>query len=274
MRSAAMALQGHAYVRTSNLTLDYMRFVPLPLTRTPAGRHVQWNTLTLAGLGVRPAQAEECLPAQPGRGRQPEPGLFGVVLDHGSLNGEPSHAAARGPAGPSAPAGSAAPCGARPGVPYRLVYQVEVLLVGTERLLKEPLLHGGPDVRAWGRRPGGGRCLSSGREPQTTLPFRLPAPSSENVPSLLPRPVSAASRTTLTKTLAGGDCDCAVPTLLPQQLGSHWLTSQAGVGRAASRLQRCWAPSIADPATFAPSWPAASPSRLGRVHGKRWARGR
>ena len=62
------------------------------------------------------------------------------------------------PAGPSAPAGLSC-VGRGPGAPYRLVYQVKVLLVGTERLLKEPLLHGGPDVRACGEMAKRGKTL-------------------------------------------------------------------------------------------------------------------
>lgn len=80
-----------------------------------------------------------------------------------------------------------------PRPPHRLVYQVEVLLVGTERLLKEPLLHGCPDVRTYRRdgQEGAGR-LSSGTtamaDIQSHLLSQLLLPSTDYVPSFLLSP--------------------------------------------------------------------------------------
>lgn len=87
------------------------------------------------------------------------------------------------------------------------MYQVEVLLVGTERLLKEPLLHGGPDVGTYGRNsqreqdvcPSGTTAVA---DIQNHLLFQLLLPSTDYAPSFLLSPLPASSQTVLTKTLA------------------------------------------------------------------------
>lgn len=86
---------------------------------------------------------------------------------------------------------------AHPCSPYRLVYQVEVLLVGTECLLKKPLLHGGPDVRTYQRKSQA--WGQDGADVQTTVLPKAAITKHDHVSNILLSPLLASSATALTK---------------------------------------------------------------------------